>query len=305
LARIIRDYHFDIVQTFHFASDTYGAIIAKLCNGPIVVSSRRDMNLYKSKLQTSVCRITNRFIDRFITVSDAVSQNIIRAEKVSPGRVFRLYNGVDHSEFSKTDNAKIRKFKNSLGIPENSFVVGTISNFLPVKGYDTFFTAIAEVAHVIDGLKVLAVGDGPLLEGMQQRCRRDEHLRDRVIFPGLVPNVRDYISAMDVACLASRSEGFSNAILEKMAIGKPVIATDVGGNRELVLDGVSGFLVPPSNPEKMAQSILRLFDDSALRRQMGENARKRIESDFTLEKMIANVEAFYSALCEEKQNGKH
>lgn len=300
LARIIREREIDVVQTFHFKSDTYGVLISKLSGVSKVISSRRDMGDLKKPRQVFLNKIMNRFINRYIMVCDAVGKRFHELEGVPVDRMITLYNGVDLGKFNpENEHGKSRE---ELGIKSDDFVVGTAANFRPEKAYHIFFEAVKKIRNSIDNLKVLTLGDGPTKKQMEAYCR-ENGLDGVVKFMGHIEDVENYVPYMDVFCLVPNSnEGFSNSILEAMAVGRPVIATDVGGNAEAVLHNETGFVIPPDDSELLAESILTLYSDKELRLNMGERARKRAEEVFPLEFMIRRHEDLYEdVLCESNE----
>jgi len=298
----------DIVQTFHFKSDTFGVIAAKAAHVPYIISSRRDMGSMKKKSHLLLNRLINRLIHEFIAVCDAVAKTLEENERVDPRRVMVIHNGVDILRYRPNPdaNSEIRK---RLNIPSDAFVLGIVSNFRPEKGIHVFFQAAKILAKEIRELKIIAAGCGKsevqmvIGEEVIRFCRKND-LLSRTVFPGYVRDVREYIPAMDVACLTPiRNEGFSNAIIEKMAMGKPVVASDVGGTAEAVIDGTTGFIVPPGNPELLAERILFLYKNKEIRERMGRNARARVEEFFRLEKMVGKMDDFYREAYRKSSNG--
>ena len=148
----------------------------------------------------------------------------------------------------------------------------------------------------IPSLKVLAIGGGPLLEHF--RGLYDvERFRGRIVFTGAVDDVAQYLRAMDVGCMIpGRNEGFSNAVLEKMAVGLPMIVTDVGGNAEAVVDGENGFVIPPANAEAFCAALVRLHADRRARLDMGRKSRQLVEERFRLQEMCSKHESLYRSL---------
>jgi len=295
----------DIVQTFHFGSDTYGALAALLAGVPMIISSRRDTGYYRTGRRRIASGLAMKACQHLIAACDAIKEQVIRDEKVSHSRIKTIYNGVDLSLLKEIGPDKKQKMRCDLGIPSNAFVIGNVSHFRPEKGHQYFFEAAGKIRPLIKNLKVLAIGF-PESYGSLEKVRECSGLGDELILPGYVTNVSDYVSVMDVACLTPiENEGFSNAILEKMALGKPVVATDVGGNAEAIENGVSGYIVPPRDAGALAEALLRLYQNPELRHVMGKQARLRIEKHFTIPKMISEMEQFYLALSSGKRlNGK-
>jgi glycosyltransferase involved in cell wall biosynthesis len=138
------------------------------------------------------------------------------------------------------------------------------------------------------------------VDGLQSRAR-DRGLTDRVIFTGLRSDVPALLSAVDVSVMPSLNEALSNVLLESMAAGAAVVATDVGGTAEALVDGNNGVLIPPGNPTVMADAIVRLVDDPAYARELGENARRTIRDRYSLDRMVASTETLYDELLSRKQ----
>jgi glycosyltransferase involved in cell wall biosynthesis len=296
LVSLIKSYQPDIVQTFHFKSDTFGVLAAKIAGAPRIISSRRDMGHFKSARQVLLNKLLNPLIDRYITVCDRVACDLNRVEGVEMGKMQTFYNGVDLARYEVGDSAKL-KARRKLGIKEDNFVVGTVSWLRPEKDVQLLLSAMSEISREVENLTVLIVGGSRGFESTREsleRYCRETGLIAKTVFAGFTRDVRDYVQAMDVACLTpSLNEGLSNAILEKMAMGKPVIATDVGGNAELVVDGITGFIIPPGDKDALVRCISILYKDPKRRESMGIKARKRVEEYFTLDKMIRNTEGFY------------
>lgn len=295
LARMMRENRIDIVQTYHFLSDTFGVLVARLASVPIVISSRRDMGFKKGRFHISVHRILNRLVSRFITVSDAVGELITEKEVVPPDRRVTIRNGIDVSLFRLPTSEEILETRRELGLSNSDFVVGIVGHMRPEKGHAMFFEAACELSGVIPEIKFVVVGRGSLYDEFREFARK-RGLDGRTVFTDYVKDARPYISVFDVACLTSRTEGFSNAILEYMAYGKPVVATAVGGNPEVIVEGVTGFLVPPDSPRDLAAKVLALHADPAMRKRMGREGRKAVEEKFSLRVMIDAHASLYESM---------
>jgi glycosyltransferase involved in cell wall biosynthesis len=290
----IRRYRPDIVQTLHFMSDTFGVWAARIGGASVVVSSRRDMGYLKDKHHIYLNKLTNPFINNFISVSDRVKRNLLSVEKIPDSKIITIYNGVDLKRYEVGEEAKVRA-RGKLGLKKNAFILGTTGILRPEKNMHHLLKATAELSSLIENLVLLIVGGGPLKNELLHYSK-ENGLSDITVFTGYVKDVRDYMGSMDVFCLTSSTEGFSNVNLEGMAMGKPIIATDVGGNVEQVVDGLTGFLVQPGDKDKLVQSIMTLYENPALRESMGIEGRKRAEKYFSIETMSQNMETFYRDL---------
>jgi glycosyltransferase involved in cell wall biosynthesis len=295
LVKIIKENKIDIIQTFHFKSDVYGGLVAIFLRKPIFISSRRDVGYLKTKPKLLVSYLLNKFFDRFIAVSDSVKESISKNEGVAHSKIITIYNGVDLGHFYINNKFQREEIRKKLNIDSDALVIGTVVNFRTDKGYDIFFRSIAQVMRFRKDALVLVVRDGPLY-GYFKDFVRDIGISSKIIFTGYRKDIPKILSSMDIFCISSKSEGFSNVVLEAFACGKPIIATKVGGNKEAVVEQETGILVPPDDSGKMAAAILKLCEDAALREKMGLAGRKRIESVFTLERMIKQMEELYLGL---------
>ncbi len=300
LMQLIKENEIDIVQTFFFMSDTYGVLASKLAGVPHILSSRRDMGDLKKKSHIFLSRRFNKLIDHFIMVADAVGKSFSAIEGIPPEKMKTIYNGVDLDNWKPKDKDEIEKIRAEFNISSDSFILAYIAHYRPGKGHNVFFEALKRMKPLIKNMKAILVGGTkkfPVSQHIIQFCK-DNNLEDNVIFIDYTYFVSKYYAASDIYCLVSDNEGCSNAILEAMASGKPVIATAVGGNPELVRDGETGILIPPNDPDALVQAALKLYRNPELRKSMGYSARQRAEKYFSLEKMIKQVENFYIQLNE-------
>lgn len=301
IKNLIRGNRIDIIQTFHFKSNTYGSMIAKLSGVKHTVSSKRDVGDNITRWERFLLRVLRGFIGAYIVVADKVGEIIIRDEHVQPGKITKIYNGVDANRFYQPTESEKHAARQKFGFSKEDFIVGMVAVFRPEKNHDVFFKAIKKAAEKIENLRAIAVGGGPLLE-QHKRLVQSNGLGEKVVFTGPTGDVLQYLHTFDVACLVPGSnEGFSNSILEKMAAGLPLIVTDVGGNAEAVLDGYNGIIIPPYDSDALTDAIGRLYADPALRKEMGHKSRERVEQHFTLKKMVKNHEKFYEELVSRNQ----
>lgn len=240
-------------------------------------------------------RLLSPLIHRFITVSEDLAQWLVGDVRIGPGKVTRIYNGVDHSRFPsrfETDrrDAPMRKRAASLaGIPAGFLaqrgcrVVGTVGRLAAVKDQHTLIRALAHIFRESpqrrQTLRCIIVGDGPERAALTAAIAQ-HGLEDVVWLAGDRDDIPDLLACMDVFVLPSLGEGISNTLLEAMATGLPAVATRVGGNPELVQDGVTGLLVPVADASALAGAVVALVDDPARCGEMGRVAVKRITTDF-------------------------
>jgi len=290
----------DILHCFLPAANVLGPIAAKIAGVTRVIVSKRGMANYKAHftLLPRVEPLGNRLADRILVNSDAVRRDVERTERNWGGKFRKIYNGV--APIAAWTEKERQAFRAREGIPVGARVVLCVSNFYPYKGHGDLVEAAGRVAPQLPDVVSLLVGRDA---GTLEECRRlaRERVPEHAIrFLGGRADVPDLIRASDLFVHPSREEGFSNAILEAMAGGKPVVACDVGGNPEAVRDGETGILVPLRRPEELADAMVRLLRDPELRNNMGEKGRERATEHFSLERMVREMEGLYESLMEEE-----
>ncbi len=297
LRRLIREQKIDIVHTFFNTSDLWAGPIAKLCGARILISARRDMGILRKFRHDLAYRLMRGFFDQVQTVSEGVRQWTIQRDGVRSDRVITIHNGIQTNVDISAD--EVERLRRLAGLETQPFVATAVANFRHVKGIDTLVRAVALVCHKAPNLRILVAGSfGANAEG---RAYADgvRRLVDTlgvgrwIKFLGQVDDIPALLQLTDLFVLPSRSEGLSNALLEAMRAGLPCVATAVGGNPEVVLDRKTGYLIPPDDPEALAERILGLIADPALRARMGAASREHVLQEFSVEKMTAKVMAGY------------
>jgi len=291
IRRYIMENNISILQTFHPKADLYCPLVGKLSSVPLIISSRRDLGYNRSNIV--VQKFINRFVDWIIAPSDIVREFTMRQEKVPESKFRIIYNGVDTDHYKPLENKKDMRLK--LGLPEKGTIVVNVSNLYKIKGVDLFIRAARSVADVISDTVFVIIGDGREKQNLLD-LTAELGMGDRIIFTGNIANVVEYLGSADLYVCSSLSEGFSNSILEAMAMGLPVVATDVGGNPEAVTNGVTGFLVEKGHVTDIAEKIISILRDPELGSSLGRCGRRVTEEKFSLKKMIREYEGLYSEL---------
>lgn len=281
----------DILHTYLFSPNLYGTLLAALARTGVLISSRRDMAWWESRRHLLATRVTNLFADRVVAVSERVRSHSITREGLPPDRVVAIQNGIELEAFDRARSGAV-PWSRPPGVGP---VLAMTAGLRPVKGHEYLFGAVARLASRVPDLRCLLLGDGPRRGELEEIARR-LGIADRTVFLGWQANVAPLLGQIDLFVLSSVSEGQSNAILEAMAASRPVVATDVGGNPETVEDGVTGLLVPPRDPERLAEAIEAVLLDPARARSMGESGRARVESLFSARTMARRFEALYASL---------
>lgn len=273
-----------VVHAFLYHSYVLTPPAARLARVPVVVAGRRSLGHFKETRRAALAveKVATRMTDLVIANSHAVAADVIRQERLPVGKIVVVHNALPPQAFLSSPPMEI-----STALP----VVACIANLLPYKGHIHLLRAAALLAQQGLAITLLLVGDGPArvpLEAQAARTGLD------IRFLGTRTDVASVYARADVAVLASLEEGLSNAVLEAMAAGKPIVATDVGGNREAI--GGAGVLVPPASPEALAAALERLLRDPAERARLGSAARDRATSLFTLAGMVERHLELYETL---------
>jgi len=283
-----------ILQTFHPNADLYGPIVGRMSGVSIIISSRRDLGLNRKyiKLQKGV----NHLVHQMIAPSKAVKKVIVENENVSEDKVKLIYNGIDIEFFAPNEDKSARR--SEMGLEDANFVIITVANLYKIKGVEYFIRAASLIAQEVPEARFIIVGDGAEKDPLTELAANLGVLR-KITFIGNIDNTKEYLAASDVYVCSSLSEGFSNSILEAMAMGLPAVATDVGGNREAIVDNESGFLVPAQDCPGIASKVIGLYRDQEMRNQMGDEGRRIAEERFDLKRMIKEHEKIYLDLIDQ------
>lgn len=296
ILRFCREKRISLVQSFFFTESVINVIMAKRDRKLKSIISKRNLAPGGYSLwQSWVINRLWRHVDAFIANSEAVKQRVVELEGISPEKCKVIYNGIDLTQYIQPTEEERMAAKKGVGVPEESFVVGMTANLNPVKDPWCLMKAALKILKVYPYIRFILVGDGPLRSELEKYCK-GKGILDKILFVGSVVDAIPFLKAFDIGVLTSISEGFSNSILEYMAMGLPVIATNVGGNKESILDGRTGFLIPPGDYGVLADRITKLMHDTVLRRNYSREARIRVEELFHLDKMVENYQRFYMSL---------
>ncbi len=293
LRRYIAEHRIDIVHTFMIKANIVGILAAWKLKHVLVVSSRRNLGYLLRPFDVRVLRFLDRRANRLLANSEGAKKFTVETEGVAPDKVDVLYNGVDMIAYAA--GCADASAASSLGIPDGAKIVGIVANLRPVKDHSLFLRAAKLVSQQVPDAAFLLVGKGPL-RGELARLAAELGIAERVFFTDGSVVVPDYLGRMAVGCLSSKSEGFSNAILEYMAAGLPVVATDVGGNAEAVEHGVTGYIVPHGDPAALAEPIIQLLTDERRRAEMGRRSLQRCREKFEIAAVVRRYEDYYQAL---------
>jgi len=285
-----------IVHFFLPEAYLLGGPLALLAGVPVRVMSRRSLNVYQAErmLYRGVEKILHRWMTAVLGNSRSVVRQL-RDEGVPESRLGLIYNGIETADGTvRSSRARVRA---ALNIPDAALVIVVVGNLIRYKGHVDLLDALKRAKSRLPAdWKLLLVGRDDGMGAELRSMTEQMGLADNVLFLGLRNDTPSLLEASDIGILCSHQEGFSNAVLEGMAAGLPMIVTDVGGNPEAVVDGVTGLVVPPRDPMHLAETIMRLADNSAMRRQLGEAGRERVVEHFSLKQCVQKYDQFYREL---------
>ena len=292
LGWVLFNYKIQIIHTNSYVPGNYARLAAALLRVPVIVDHWHGFTRFSLKRKI-ICRLLGRFTDLSLTVSQGVKDYLIEPCGLDPAKVRVVPNGVDLARLGQhRPRAEVRR---ELGLSETTPVVGLVARLDHWgKGHKEFLSALATLKDRYP-IEALIIGGGRR-EGEVEQLAADLGLAGRVHFLGQRPDVPDLLAALDIFVLPSHSEGVSLALLEAMGMGLPVIATAVGGLPEVVRHEKNGLLIPARDPEALAQALARLLAEPDLAGKLGENARKDVAENFSLERLGREINEIYAEL---------
>jgi glycosyltransferase involved in cell wall biosynthesis len=306
LARHIRRDGIQIVHTYNFYANVFAIPAAKFA-GARVVASIRDMGPYLSPKQRGVQRLICGLADRILVNASAIRDWLV-GDGYDGSRITVIPNGIDLGRFEHS--APSGSLHRELGLPVDAPLVGVIGRVVPLKGIEDFLRAAAVIASRFPAARFLIIGGSFTGRGGASinddsyqkelmRLTAQLGLQERVIFTGFRPNVERLLPELSVSVLPSLSEGLSNALLESMAAGVPMVATRVGDTAAVVQSGENGLLVPPADPDLLAEAVCRLLDAPKLARRLGQAGRRSVIDRFSIARLVETTSLFYESLLQQ------
>lgn len=290
LRRYIREYAVDVVNT-HSSADSWIASLAARLEGVALLRTRHISSRVHGGLLNRW--LYGRLCHGVMTTGEFIRAQLIRELRLDPAKVHSVPTGISLEEFADADGTSVRE---TLGIPRQVPVLGIAAVLRSWKGHKVLLNAMPAVLAAHPEARLCIVGEGPM-RGVLEALIGELKLWERVLMTGHREDIARVIAAFDIAVMSSTaSEGIPQFALQAMALGKPVIATRVGGIPEVVLHGETGLLVDPGNPDLLAEAVITLLGDEALRRRLGHKARSHVASHHSFERMLDQVEACYRRL---------
>ena len=279
-----REHRPDIAQIYFHDSAYFGVPVAKLCGVKRVVRVRNNLGYQQTRKHRVMSRLIRPWVDGVLTNSELGRDAIAAMDRMPADLVTVIENGVDLERYVNTDSLR----------ESATLVVGCVANLRPIKNIDGLMRAAARVLERIPQTSFEVAGSGEQRSELET-LHAELGLGDRFVLRGSVSEVPAFLRGVDVAVLSSHSEGMSNALLEYMAAGKPVVATAVGANPKLLADGC-GVIVPPGDQEALVGALCEMLSDPPARFRFGSAARAKVEAEYSRPAMLRRFERFYRDL---------
>jgi glycosyltransferase involved in cell wall biosynthesis len=305
LYKIIRQEKPDIVHTHTSKAGILGRLASFFARVPVVVHTPHGHIFYayygkvKTKFFVLLEKLMASITDRIITLTEKEKLEHIQFNVAKQHKFVVIPSGVRLENLSK-DRGIDDELKRNLGIPLTDSIVGTVGRLVEIKGHRYLIDAARLVLDKIPEVTFLLVGDGHLMEGLINQAST-MGIKEKVIFAGWRSDIPSLINIFDIFALPSLNEGMGRVLVEAMAMGKPIVASNVGGILDLVKDGVNGILFPQGDAYAMAEAIIKLLMDKEPARKMGEEGKRRVYPAYDLSTMIKNIEQLYNKLLRENR----
>lgn len=300
ITHLIREHNIDILHAHDYKTNVLGYMISKMNSRLILLTTAHGWVEFVQQKQKFYNWLDFQAIKRFhkvIAVCEANKEKLIK-NGVSPDKITVIYNAIDIDEWKECKDEKdIRK---ELLLEENIPLVGAIGRISPEKGLDTLLEAAVLVIKEVPETKFLIAGKG---EGDEEEKRLKSYakllgIEKNIMFLGHRSDAKNIYNSLDVFTLPSLTEGLANTLLEAQAMGKPVVATDVGGNREIIVDKINGFLLQSKDVSTLAEKIIYLLKNKEVAREMGRQGRKIVCEKFSFTERLRKIEKLYITLVE-------
>ena len=296
-ARFLRQRGIEVVQTHDFYTNVFGMAGAALARVPARIAARRETVGCRSRMQSRVEHQAYRLAHVIVANAEAVKNQLLR-EGARAEKIVIVYNGLDVGRLNPGVSPGRAEALAALGLPQDGqrrFVTIVANLRHPVKDHPTFLRAARRVHEAVPDAAFVIAGEGALTEQMRLLAARLGIGRE-TLFIGHCERIASLLALSEVCALSSAAEGFSNSLLEYMAAARPVVATDVGGAREAIIEGETGYLVAAGDDAAMAERIITLLRDPAAARAMGASGRRLVEEKFSCEAQLERTQSLYDQL---------
>lgn len=297
MIRFLKQERPHLVQTYLFWANVYGSLAAKLAGVPVIVTGRRALmeTRYKVWYRHWLQNCSNLCATAIVANSQVVKAECLQRDwGVTADKIRVIYNGIDLKHFQTPgDGTQLRiEFR----IPPKSLVIGMLATFHPRKRHEDLLRALPLIHQRYPQTVLVCVGRDNGARAELEALTDALGIQAAVRFAGERQDIPEILALCDIVAFPSEIEGMSNVLLEALAAGKPVVAARVAGNPEIIQYEQTGLLVPPRQPQSLAEAILRLLDSAVLRQQFGDAGRQWVEKHFRVEQMVSETEELYRTL---------
>lgn len=294
LTCLIKKEKFDLIHSNDIHSAQYSVLAARLAGVPSILHIRNTglagwlgwKNRFIFKIATKI-----------IAISGEVKESLLEIG-VAADKIQIIHNAVDLDEFNLDISGKA--YRDEIGVADGELLIGVVGRIAPHKGQDIFIKAIPDILNFFPNAKITIVGEDSTPNGdfiiQLQQLIAELKLEAKVCFSGFKANVPQIMKALDVLVVPSLSESFGRVVIEAMAARTPVVASEVGGIPDIIVNGVNGILVPVKNPRAISEAVIKLLSDKSLYYNISQNSRKTAEELFSIPKHVGNVERLYQSL---------
>lgn len=297
LYRCVRRNPFDLIRTYGLKADIIGRIVAQLAGIPVHITSVRSTDPWRKWYHVWLDRLTSSLTQVYVSNSEAGRLAVHQREHIPLSKIVTIPNGIDLTIYDPTRfvhrDAALR-YRHEFQIPPQTPVLGIISNLCKMKGHSTLVDAMPHIQREFPDVRCLFVGTD-FLHGTLQAYVRQRHLEQNVLFTGFRDDIPELLTMLDIVLLPSLWEGFPTAVLEAMAMQKPMIATAVGGIPEIIEHGRTGLLIPPEDPVSLAEAVVFLLKQPDVAVKLGQAACETVRQNFSIQGMVKQTEALYAA----------
>lgn len=291
LAQYIRRHKIRLVHTYDYPLTSFAVPIAKFLTSAIVASSTRAHRELIPRNYLKLVRVTDHLVRAIVVNCEFLKHHLVKDENVPAGHIELCYNGIDLEKFQPLDRAR------PAAVPKDALVVGVVCALRPEKGLSTLVKAFAEIRNLDPRLKLAVVGSGAMLESLQAEARA-LGIWEQCVFEPATSQVAEWLRAIDIFVLPSLSEAFSNSLMEAMACGCCVVASNVGGNPELVSNGETGLLFEPRDAAGLSGVLRNLLENEPLRRRLAAAGERTVRERFSIRSSAERMSEIYKKLIE-------
>lgn len=295
LIRLIKRERISLIHSHLFDINFYSSVAGKIAKVPHLCTEHGDIHhpLKTSKKNLIKAKILSLCSDKIVFVSKYTKTAFCNISKLPKGKSAVIYNGIELCNFGKSIDIKKKKIQ--LGLRLEDPVVGSVGSLYPVKGQIYLLKAAKKLLQKFPNVKIIIIGRGELENKLKEEAK-NLNITDHVLFLGFREDTHELLKAMDVFVLPSLSEAMPLALIEAMACGLPTIASNVGGISEVIDDGLTGFIIPPADPEALADRITYLLENPQCAIEIGKKALQKVKANFDLQTMIKNYSSIYDEI---------